>query len=97
MMPRDYLFGLIRIPMYDYYWGLTSAQVDLLSIDRPMVVYKKEKDNEPKPGEKGFKRTAAQAQAAYRQWLERQKTEKESGIKVSLGTFISTRKKKEIE
>ncbi len=28
--------------MYDYWWGLTAAQVELLSIDAPMVVYKKE-------------------------------------------------------
>lgn len=29
--------------MYDYYWGLTVAQIELLSIDAPMVVYKHER------------------------------------------------------
>lgn len=28
--------------MYDYYWGLTIAQIELMSIDAPMVVYKRE-------------------------------------------------------
>ena len=41
-MPRDFCFGLIRVPMWDYYWGLTAAQVELLTIDQPIVVYKKE-------------------------------------------------------
>lgn len=31
------------VPMYEYYWGLTVAQVELLSIDVPIVVFKRDK------------------------------------------------------
>ena len=97
MMPRDFLFGLIRVPMWDYYWGLTIAQVELLTIDQPIVVYKRDDSNKPKPGEKGFTRTADQAQAAYRKWKERQEREKNSGKKINLNTFLSTGKKEEVK
>lgn len=40
MQGRRILFWYV--PMYDYWWGLTAAQVDLLSIDAPMVAYKHE-------------------------------------------------------
>lgn len=94
-MPRDFLFGLIRVPMWDYYWGLTAAQVELLCADQPTVIYKKDKSNEPKPGEKGFERTAEQAQKAYEQWKKRKEQEKKQGKVISLGTFIQTGEKKE--
>ena len=51
-MPRYFLFGFIEVPMWDYYWGLTAAQVELLTIDQPIVVYKADKDND-KPWKKG--------------------------------------------
>ena len=38
--------------MWDYYWELTAAQVELLTIDQPFVAYKADKDND-KPWKKG--------------------------------------------
>lgn len=106
-MPRDFLFGMIRVPMWDYYWGLTAAQVELLSIDQPIVVYKADQNKE-KPWKDG-KVSESYAQKAYRKWLEgKKKREKEGseidiqkvmteGKKVDFGKYLETGEKKELE
>jgi len=43
--------------MYDYNWGYTIAQIQLLSIDQPIVVYHHDKKN--KDGKKEFKKVNA--------------------------------------
>ena len=95
-MPRDFLFGLVRVPMWDYYWGLTAAQIELLTIDTPIVVYKRDDSGKPKPGEKGFTRTAEQARKEYEKWKARQEAEKKKGVKIDLSTFLSTGEKKKL-
>jgi len=90
-MPR-YFFGLWRVPMYEWYWGHTIAQIELIDIDQPITVYKRTTEK-PKPGQPGFSKTADEARKDYEKWLERQKREKEQGIKIDLGTFLSTGKK----
>lgn len=67
---------------YDYWWGYSSAQIDLMIADQPLVVY-------PKSGSK--KMTKARAEAVYKKWKERK--EKEGGDmfvgkKVSLRDFL---------
>ena len=58
--------------------------------DAPVVKYKKDEENKPKPGEKGFKRTAEQAQKAYEQWKKRQEEDKAKGVKYDLGALMRT-------
>lgn len=70
-MPRDFFGGLYRVPMWDYYWGLTSAQVELLTIDQPIVVYKAEKKKE-KPWKDGYVEDNY-ASKQYQKWLEKKK------------------------
>ena len=41
--------------------------------DAPVVKYKKDESNKPKPGEKGYTMTAEKAQAAYEEWKKRKK------------------------
>ena len=89
MQPRYFFFGLIRIERYEYLYGHTVAQIELMTYDVPITVYKAD-DNKPKPGEKGFQRTAAQASIEYQRWLDRKNKEKEKGIKVNLNTFLKT-------
>lgn len=103
-MPRDFFFGLIRVPMWDYYWGLTAAQVELLTIDQPIVVYKADKDND-KPWKKG---TVSEnyAQKQYQKWLEKKKQREaegkdlddvlNNGRRVDFGHFLETGEKKDI-
>lgn len=101
-MPRDFCFGLIRVPMWDYYWGLTAAQVELLTIDQPIVVYKADKDND-KPWKKGTV-SEGYANKQYQKWLEKKKKREaegkdldfRTGRKVDFGHFIATGEKKDI-
>lgn len=76
-MPRDFFFGFVRVPMWDYYWGLTAAQVELLTIDQPKVVYKKDDDND-KPWKKGTV-SESYANKQYQQWLEKKKKREAEG------------------
>lgn len=104
-MPRDFLFGLIRVPMWDYYWGLTAAQVELLTIDQPIVVYKKDDDND-KPWKKGTV-SESYANKQYQQWLEKKKkreadgkaldiTQIQQGRRIDLGHLVATGEQKEL-
>jgi len=105
MMPRTF-FGLIRVPMWDYYWGLTAAQVELLTIDQPIVVYKADKDND-KPWKKGTV-SESYAQKQYRKWLEKKKKREAEGKdaamdkvftrgrRVDLGHYLDTGEEKPI-
>lgn len=88
---------MIRIERYEYLYGYTAAQIELMMYDAPVVKYKKDRDNEPKPGEKGFKRTAEQAQKAYNEWKKRQEQDKAKGIKYDLGALMLNGEKKEIK
>lgn len=97
MMPRRFFFGLIEVPMWEYRSGLTIAQIDILTIDQPIVVHKRDDSNRPKPGEKGFTRTADQARKEYERWKKRHEEEKNKGISINLDTFLSTGKRNEIE
>lgn len=85
---------MIRVERYEYLYGYTAAQIELMMYDAPVVKYKAE-DNKPKPGEKGFTRTAEQAQQAYEKWKNRREKEREQGIKYDLDAFIKSGEKKE--
>ena len=87
---------MYRCERYDYLWGYTAAQIELMMFDAPVVKYKKDTDGKPKPGEAGFKRTAEQAQKAYEQWKKRQEEEKARGQKYDLDTFMKTGEKKPV-
>ena len=74
--------------MWEYYWGHTKAQVELLSVDAPFVAYKKR--DKPKPGQPGYKSDPDKVQRDYEKWLERKKTRK-----VHLETFMGKKENKE--
>lgn len=46
MKPRYFFFGLYRVPMWEYMCGMTIAQIELLSVDKPLVLYGKKKEFE---------------------------------------------------
>lgn len=35
---------MVSVPYYNYYWGFTSAQIELMMSDLPLVVYPRKKD-----------------------------------------------------
>lgn len=77
MMPRYFLFGLIEVPFWEYRSGLTVAQIELLIADVPIVVYKKDEDND-KPWKKGTV-SESYANKQYQKWLEGKKRREAEG------------------
>ena len=67
--------------MWEYYWGHTKAQVELMTADAPFVAYKKK--DKPKPGDPNYKADPDKIQRDYEKWLERKKKRK-----VSLNSFL---------
>lgn len=70
--------------MWEYYWGHTKAQVELMTADAPFVAYKKRE--KPKPGDPGYKADPDKIQRDYEKWLERKKKRK-----VSLNSFLGNK------
>ena len=56
-----------------------------MQCDVPLIKYRRDDKGKPKPGEKGFTRTAAQAQAEYEKWKSRRK--------MDLGAFMQNGKR----
>lgn len=96
-MPRYFLFGLWRVQMYEYYWGHTAAQIDLIDFDQPITVYKKHDENENgsghglKPGDKGYKPNKKKLDAAVERWQKRKAAREARGF--DLGKLLRTGEK----
>lgn len=82
-MPRYFLFGLVRVPMYEWYWGHTVAQIDLIDIDQPLTLYaKQEGNNGLKPGDHGYKPNKKKLEEAVRRWEKRKAAREARGFKL---------------
>ena len=91
-MPRYFLFGLVRVQMYEYYWGHTAAQIQLIDIDQPITVYKRKDSNSGlKPGDKGYKPNKKKLDAAVERWQKRKAERENRGFK--LDQFLRTGEK----
>lgn len=44
MKPRYFFFGLYRVPMWEYMCGMTIAQIELMSVDKPLSLYGKKSE-----------------------------------------------------
>lgn len=68
------------IRAYDYWWGYTSAQIDLMIADQPIAVYAKNGDNKKAP-------TKAKMDDLWARWAEKHKTSA-SGEKIKLSEYL---------
>ena len=91
-MPRYFFFGLWRVPMYEWYWGHTIAQIELIDIDQPLTVYKNQDRNGGlKTGDKGYKPDKNKLDAAVKKWQKRKAEREKRGFK--LDQFLRTGEK----
>lgn len=81
MASRDYFFGLIRVKAWDYWWGYTAAQLELMVVDAPLVVY-----DTDKKGKKKRKPTALQIARSEKRFMEEHGSSK--GEAFSLADYI---------
>ena len=105
-MSRSFFFGLVTVYDWEWLWGRTIAQIELRTIDTPIVVYKKD-DKKPKPWENGSV-TEDYAKKAYQKWLEKKKKREaegknvdvnkifQQGRRVDFEHFVETGEKKDI-
>lgn len=95
-MPKYFFFGLVRVQMYEYYWGHTAAQIDLIDIDQPLTVYAKHENKSGlKPGDKGYKPDKKKLEDAVRKWEKRKAEREKRGFK--LDHFLQTGEKVPVE
>lgn len=106
-MSKSFFFGLVTVYDWEWLWGRTAAQIELRTIDQPIVVCKADKNKE-KPWKNG---TVSEdyANRQYQKWLEGKKQrEREgktidiekafaNGKKVDFNEFLRTGEKKEID
>ena len=92
-MPRYFFFGLVRVQMYEYYWGHTAAQIELIDADAPMICYKKHEGSRSglKPGDKGYKPDAKKLEDTVAKWKKRKAAREARGFK--FGHFLATGEK----
>ncbi len=91
-MPRYFFFGLVRVQMYEWYWGHTAAQIQLIDIDQPITVYKmRDSNNGLKPGQKGYKPNAKKLEKTVEDWKKRKAAREKRGIR--LDKFLLTGEK----
>lgn len=88
-MPRFMLFGLVRVPMYEYEWGHTAAQIDLIDIDQPYTAF--ERNRGLKPGDKGYKPSETKLKRTVEEWKKRKEEREKKGF--SLSHFLGTGEK----
>lgn len=66
---------------YDYWYGYTAAEIELMSIDQPLVSYKSRKKNDGK-------HTAEEINATMEEWERTHGSYELSGEKVSLSELF---------
>ena len=82
--------------MYEYYWGHTAAQIELIDADQPLTLYKKHDPNEgKKPGETGWVSDPQKLDGSVEKRKKRKKAREERGF--DLKKLINTGEKVPVE
>lgn len=97
MMSKSFFFGLVTVYDWEWLWGRTAAQIELRTIDQPIVVYKRD-ENKAKPGEAGYQTmSAAEGRDLVKNFKKRKILGKlKKTKKYDMGTLLETGEKKEI-
>lgn len=67
--------------MYEYNWVYSIAQIELIAIDVPLVLYSSSSEK---------KHSKRELDELTRKWKEKKEKDEKNGVKFSLGDFIST-------
>ena len=72
------------IAAYDYWWGYSSAQIDLMTIDQPLVVY-------PKDESKPVERSKKNMDDMYERWAAKKNGSTLAGKMISLVYYLNNK------
>lgn len=75
--------GLMTVPMFEYNWVYTMAQIELIAIDVPLVLYDSVKEK---------KHSRKEMEELTKRWREKKERDIKNGVKFSFGDFINTGK-----
>ena len=76
------------IAAYDYWWGYTSAQIDLMVADQPLIVYRKDKKKHNADG--SVRHTAEEMDKLWDDWVkEKEKEGSLVGKEIDLGKWLN--------
>ena len=74
MASRSFFFGLLTIPMYEYRCVLSCAQIELLTIDKPVINYGMDKDGKrDKKGRDSKRPSKQQVIKKTKEWEDKYK------------------------
>lgn len=85
---RFFFGGLLEVPMWGYYWGYTSAQIELMAADCPIIVYPKRKDRK----NEFDKADAIEVSKAAKRWQQKYGDKSDKGLKISLAGLKQLKK-----
>lgn len=71
---------MITIPMWNYYYGMTLAQIELLTSDCPLVLYNTKKDKKKAPSKDDIEK-------AKKKWEEKYATSPSRTITLDLNGY----------
>ena len=72
------------IAAYDYWWGYSSAQIDLMAVDQPLATCPREKDGEKKHSKE-------EMDDMYERWAAKKNGSTLAGKKISLGDYLNNK------
>ena len=87
-MRKDFFFGFLSVNDWEYLWGRTKAQIELRTIDQPLVVYKS--DNKKETPWKNGKVSEDYASIQYHKWLEKKKLREKQNKKIDFMKYLQT-------
>lgn len=76
-------FGFHIVKAYDYWWGYSSAQIELMIADSPVIIYKKSSE--------GNKHSKSELEDLTRRWKEKKQREAMEGKVVNLNDFLKNK------
>ena len=84
MKTTRFIFGIWPVRAFDYYWTYTIAQIELMLVDKPLVLYKDDKGADSKGGKPPSRE---EAERAYKEFMDRKEKERK-GERLNINKWI---------
>lgn len=94
VMSKSFFFGFVTVYDWEWLWGRTAAQIELRTIDQPIIVYKADEKKEV-PWKNG-RASSKYANDQLRKWREKKKRKEKSGKHIDFLHLMQTEEKKEL-
>lgn len=83
------LMGLVVVQMWNYWWGMSERQIDLIIIDQPLVTYPKTKDKNGKNGSEVPAPSRLKIAEAEMKWKQKYGNGQKPKLNLNLSDFTT--------